>query len=159
MPCFFAVGTNSSAAKTGRSAINTASTPASTQRLKNTSWVGTNTKLAQSNKPIGISGYFARTLVISSKHASVLKPPSKARLLAAWITGPSSKGSENGKPSSKAFAPFSTRVSIISNERSKSGSQSVTNVTKAPSFLAFNFAKRVSKRLIMRLLHLKFYRP
>ena len=44
----------------------------------------------------------------------MLWPALSARLLAAWITGPSNSGSENGKPSSKASAPFSTNVQIIS---------------------------------------------
>ena len=97
-------------------------------------------KLAQSNKLIGISGYFDRTFSNNLKLSSVLWPAVKARLFAAWITGPSSSGSEKGKPSSKASAPLSTSVQIMSKERSKVGSHKVTKGTNAPSFFALSAA-------------------
>jgi len=46
-------------------------------------------------------------LQISSTDSN-LAPASSAAVAAAWITGPSARGSENGTPSSIRSAPLST---------------------------------------------------
>ena len=62
-----------------------------------------------------------------SKILSVVTPPVRARKFAAWITGPSAVGSENGMPSSIRSAPFFSIALTISFVVSRSGSPQVIN--------------------------------
>ena len=48
-------------------------------------------------------------------------PPASARVAAAWMTGPSASGSENGTPSSTRSAPASAQARPIATEASRSG--------------------------------------
>src|SRR4051794_16659002 len=48
-------------------------------------------------------------------------PSASARVPAAWMTGPSASGSENGTPSSTRSAPASAQARPIASERSRSG--------------------------------------
>ena len=56
----------------------------------------------------GVSGSSARVAASTSRQAPVRMPRASARSAARRITGPSAKGSENGKPSSTRSAPPST---------------------------------------------------
>src|SRR5436190_7484636 len=59
-------------------------------------------------------------LQIASTPSSVA-PPASARVAAAWITGPSASGSENGTPSSIRSAPASTYASATAIAARASG--------------------------------------
>src|SRR5918994_2683971 len=48
-------------------------------------------------------------------------PAASARVPAAWITGPSASGSENGTPSSSRSAPASAHAAPIATVASRSG--------------------------------------
>ena len=99
-----------------------------------------NTKFEYNNRPIGISALYWRTCLMISKQSWVLMFSSSARMLAAWITGPSAIGSENGIPSSRASAPPSIKLLMISTLSALLGSPIVTKGTKAPWLVSFNVA-------------------
>ena len=81
-------------------------------------------------------------------------PASIARRLEAWIAGPSAIGSENGMPSSMKSAPFSTSLSKISADVSRSGSPADTNKPNTDLFSALACAKQFFIRPLMH--HLLF---
>lgn len=56
---------------------------------------------------------------------------SQPTVLAAWMTGPSAIGSENGTPSSITSAPPACMASMIGTVAPLVGNPAVTNVTKA----------------------------
>src|SRR3954464_8405148 len=57
----------------------------------------------------------------ASSTAGTVAPAASARVPAAWITGPSASGSENGTPSSTRSAPWSAQARPIATEVSTSG--------------------------------------
>ena len=69
---------------------------------------------------IGASPTRPRVAARHSRHCAVRIPRASARSEARWMTGPSARGSENGKPSSIASAPDSTAARASSGV---SGSQ------------------------------------
>src|SRR3954471_17577448 len=56
-----------------------------------------------------------------SSTAMTVAPAASARVPAAWITGPSASGSENGTPSSTRSAPPSAYASPIARDVARSG--------------------------------------
>ena len=57
---------------------------------------------------------FARTARAMAKISRMVVPRCSARCAAAWMTGPSAMGSENGTPSSMQSAPASARARMMS---------------------------------------------
>src|SRR4051794_1003689 len=57
----------------------------------------------------------------TSRIRCTVAPAASARVPAAWMTGPSASGSENGTPSSTRSAPASAQASPMATDRSRSG--------------------------------------
>src|SRR5437588_6666654 len=74
----------------------------------------------------------------SPSTSSSVTPACRAVVPAAWITGPSASGSENGMPSSSRLPPASTHARAISNEVLRSG--------KPPIRYGIRAARRPSAR-------------
>src|SRR2546422_3029097 len=60
-------------------------------------------------------------------------PPDRARVPAAWITGPSATGSEKGMPTSRTSAPPSINDSAFAMNAFGSGSWPMRYATNTPS--------------------------
>ena len=79
----------------------------------------------------GVVGNSWRSSPISEKIRSMVVPACRARAEAAWITGPSAMGSENGMPNSMRSAPLRTAARTHSNVVAISGSPQVKKGMKA----------------------------
>src|SRR3954447_25898704 len=79
--------------------------------------------------------------VATSSTPCSVAPAASARVPAAWITGPSASGSENGTPSSTRSAPASAHASPIATDASRSGKPPIRyGISAAPPFTAENAA-------------------
>src|SRR4051794_39122149 len=67
------------------------------------------------------TGTCAAMRALASTTACTVAPAASARVPAAWMTGPSASGSENGTPSSTRSAPDSAYASAIAREVLRSG--------------------------------------
>ena len=81
-----------------------------------------------------------------SSTASTRTPASSARLIEAWITGPSAMGSLKGIPISQTDAPAPWADSSSAAVVARSGSPAVRNGIRARPPLARRSLKRVSIR-------------
>src|SRR3954469_13125639 len=81
----------------------------------------------------------------SSITAGTVAPEASARVPAAWITGPSASGSENGTPSSTRSAPASAYASPIAADASRLGNPPIRyGISAARPFAAANAALMLS---------------
>src|SRR5215813_7734503 len=67
------------------------------------------------------TGRRSETRLATPRTPCSVAPAASARVAAAWITGPSASGSENGTPSSRRSAPASMQASPTAREASTSG--------------------------------------
>src|ERR1051325_4294130 len=84
---------------------------------------------------------FVRIVRAMRKRSSVVVPAASARCDAAWITGPSAIGSENGTPSSIASAPARSSSSTMRGVASGLGSPHVTYAMSPQRFSARSWRK------------------